>query len=514
MKKNVIFPIHSILLAIFPAVSLMSHNLGQISLIYIVRPVIFSALTALFLLIIFNLVIKDFHKSGLIVSTVVLAFSSYGIIYDWIESKTLFGFGLNHRLGLALGLFLLWVIASIFVLTRKNSLRLANQFFLVFGLVAVLLPAGQITYFQITNLFSNETPQRVSSIAVSEESANNETPDIYYFILDGYSRSDMLERSFNFDNSAFIHDLESRGFYVAKCSLSNYGNTRLSLTSTLNMEYLSEVAPQAKPNVQSMGILDEKILHSKVRNELESMGYEIVSFQTGFLFSEFHDADYYVQTTSVSLLSPYLSPFESLLLNETGFRILERHPKIKLWSIKSPLYEKYLIEKNKIEYLNKISLPSPKFVFVHLMAAHRPYIFTATGEVQNEVGFFSKDGRPEDTGFDKKGYINGLRYLNESIVPIIDHLQATKNPPIIIIQGDHGNLRLKQREILNAYYFPDSDYQALYPSITPVNSFRVVFDQYFGYSLPLLPDRSFASKIDPDPFVLEETKEKSPICIE
>jgi hypothetical protein len=45
--------------------------------------------------------------------------------------------------------------------------------------------------------------------------------------------------------------------------------------------------------------------------------------------------------------------------------------------------------------------------------------------------------------------------------------------------------------ILNVYYFPDQDYTALYPAISPVNTFRVVLNQYFGADYPLLPDRHF-----------------------
>jgi hypothetical protein len=44
--------------------------------------------------------------------------------------------------------------------------------------------------------------------------------------------------------------------------------------------------------------------------------------------------------------------------------------------------------------------------------------------------------------------------------------------------------------ILNAYSVPGGA-PALYPSISPVNSFRVILNARFGESLPLLPDRSY-----------------------
>ena len=33
----------------------------------------------------------------------------------------------------------------------------------------------------------------------------------------------------------------------------------------------------------------------------------------------------------------------------------------------------------------------------------------------------------------------------------------------------------------------------LYPSMTPVNNFRLIFNTYFGASLPMLPDKSYIS---------------------
>jgi len=47
--------------------------------------------------------------------------------------------------------------------------------------------------------------------------------------------------------------------------------------------------------------------------------------------------------------------------------------------------------------------------------------------------------------------------------------------------------------ILSAYYLPgvDPEEAGLYPSITPVNQFRVLFNEYFGLDLPIVPDRNY-----------------------
>ena len=59
---------------------------------------------------------------------------------------------------------------------------------------------------------------------------------------------------------------------------------------------------------------------------------------------------------------------------------------------------------------------------------------------------------------------------------------------------DVNNTDVRERmRILNAYYFPDQKYGALSTGISPVNSFRVVLNEYIRAHLELLPDRSFFS---------------------
>jgi hypothetical protein len=82
----------------------------------------------------------------------------------------------------------------------------------------------------------------------------------------------------------------------------------------------------------------------------------------------------------------------------------------------------------------------------------------------------------------------------KEIVPKLIANSAT--PPIIIIQGDHGptvpSQARERMRILNVYYLPGVD-APLYPTITPVNTFRVIFNTYFGQNLELLDDVSLYS---------------------
>jgi hypothetical protein len=103
--------------------------------------------------------------------------------------------------------------------------------------------------------------------------------------------------------------------------------------------------------------------------------------------------------------------------------------------------------------------------------------------------------------------------LNRMLLALVDRiLSESVVTPVIILQADEGPYpvgdkydapypwpmeveRAYYREktgILSAYLFPDADTSQLHPQITPVNSFRLVLNLYFGASLPILPDRVFA----------------------
>jgi hypothetical protein len=492
----------------------MAHNIGQISIIYIIRPIIIYTLFTISLLVLAKLVIKDWEKVGLIVTPLIISNSVFGVLFEQMQKISLLGLSLKHRFILAIALGILLAVLIVFVIKAKGNLTVGNKFLSVISLAAVLIPLGQIGFHELSNsnvfLKSNNDQSKNGSTF----HASTAYPDIYYFILDGYGRSDVLKKTFKYDNSDFIQGLKQLGFYIADCSRSNYSFTRPSLSSSLNMDYLDVIASEVTPDVKNILALDKYIQNNSVQTKLKELGYEIVSFETGYLFTEFHQADHYIPTSNFSLMRPYLTPLERILLDESGFKLLETLEPIQTWSAWSSVYEGYLINNNKIELLSKLDLPSPKFVFVHLTISHPPYVFTQNGQFQKDIRFYINDkGRPINEAFGREGYVNGITYLNSKLLPLLKVLQSSSTtPPIIILQGDHGNMIFQQQEILNAYYFPDRDYHLLYSKISPVNSFRVVFNKYFLESKPLLPDRAYKSNLVNFPYVFTETREKISGC--
>ena len=62
--------------------------------------------------------------------------------------------------------------------------------------------------------------------------------------------------------------------------------------------------------------------------------------------------------------------------------------------------------------------------------------------------------------------------------------------------------------ILNAYYLPDVGQSVLYPSITPVNTFRVIFNLYFNTNYELLPDKSYVHEDETHLYKFTEVNDK------
>jgi hypothetical protein len=158
-------------------------------------------------------------------------------------------------------------------------------------------------------------------------------------------------------------------------------------------------------------------------------------------------------------------------------------------------------------------LEAPTFTFAHIVSPHPPFIFGKDGEdvSPREKPYFLTDGELFRGWYgDRETYIKGYHdqaaFLTAQVERVIDTILATSTqPPVIILQSDHGSglglstdslekTDLEERmSILNAYYLPEKGSDALYQSISPVNSFRVVFNTYFGAGLDLLPDRSYYS---------------------
>jgi hypothetical protein len=312
----------------------------------------------------------------------------------------------------------------------------------------------------------------------------------------------MLKKHYQLDNSPFIQQLEEMGFYVARCAQSNYAQSELSMASSLNFDYLERLGNEFHPgNTRRAGLI-KLIQNNAVRATLESIGYSIVALDSGYDATRWMDADIY-------LAPPYsaeINDFEETFLRTTAMRLVsEGVAFLNLppnWDQRDEAHRQRIIF--ELEQLKQIpSLHGPKFVFAHIITPHWPYIFGANGEPVHE--------RPES----EVGYRNQVLFINQQIIPILENILAqSQNPPIIIIQGDHGAVLedpQRRMSILNAYYLPEGGDQQLYEGISPVNSFRTIFSYYFNLPTPQLDDTSYYSSYE-EPYNYQIIDNTRPGC--
>ena len=84
--------IHSFLFAIYPIIVLMSNNAGEIQFSEIYRSLIVSILLTGMLLLLLKLFFKEWERSSLILTGILIFFFSYGHLYGFLKSVEIGGF--------------------------------------------------------------------------------------------------------------------------------------------------------------------------------------------------------------------------------------------------------------------------------------------------------------------------------------------------------------------------------------------------------------------------------------
>ena len=480
--------VHHLLFAAFPVLFLYSHNIGALSLKVLPAPLIVSVCSAAAFFLLLNLYVKNGEKTALVISLFLLAFFSYG-----------------RSLALFTVLAAIFVAGSYMLVRTRRDLAGPTYLCNTMAAILVLISMANICRYEAGRAIrhgGNAAPVDALTAAPARE-ARAGRPDIYYIVVDAYAGDDILREVYGYDNSGFTSYLESKGFYVASEAVSNYSRTGLSLASSLNMEYLDTPLAEIDRFSNDMMPLAEIVKQNRVFDFLRRRGYTIAALESGCAESGMDSADIY--------LKPGWAPdeFGNMLIGTTPIPLLLR-------ILGTP--DQYDAHADRILFefrrlADTSMLRRPLFIFAHIAVPHPPFVFGPDGQrLKPGLIFHVEDG---DSLIRKgrltkeryiRGYVDQLIFTNMKLRKVIDAiLSGSKRPAIIILQSDHGprsmlswkdpsktNFR-ECMSILNAYRLPDGGDKLLYKGMTPVNTFRAVFDYYFGTDYGLLEDRSYFS---------------------
>ncbi len=391
---------------------------------------------------------------------------------------------------LHLCLLVIWFMITrrliILILRKQKDFFLATRFLNVFSAFMIIWSLSNIGIYSIKiSAHQNTITEHPNNSSFTYLEAR---PDIYYIILDGYGRADILRDFYNFDNSEFLDYLTNKGFYIASKSHSNYAYTFLSLPSSLNLEFINYLVDKVGIESNDLRIPYEMIRNNRVAQFLKSKGYLFVHFNSTW------------GATSSNKYADIEIGYEKGLFNDEFLRVLSQTTVLKLFNsvIIEDLANSHLYTLKMLETIPDIKQPT--FTFVHLLLPHHPYLFDHNGTIRHHATILDQF---QSNMWEKRDeYIEQLIFVNNKIKSAVDTiLNKSAIPPIIILQSDHGPHLIGENidqyiegriSILNAYYLPGGSH-LLYNSITPVNTFRLIFDHYFGANYTMLDDVSYFS---------------------
>jgi hypothetical protein len=480
-------PWYFLVFSAYPVLALLATNVGQVTVGSGWRPLALSILLSGLLFLLLRWVLKDRYRAAFLTTLWMALFFSYGHIYIMLTEKL-------EKINFGPYLLVAWlVLAILFYIWATRPRFTFRDAVLALNVVSLGLVVTSLVQINSGTQKGSGHYAAAKNAPVEQLTRPADPPDVYYFILDMYGRDDLLKQAYGYDNSEFLKALEERGFYVAECSMSNYTRTEISLGSSLNMMYLQDLDPAFSPDSIKRSRLWDSLKHSAARYNFENMGYKTIGFATGFAWMELNDANFFYTPDSISM---GMTEFELLFLRTT----LARYANDLHW-INPDQIEGQNFRDRTMNVFDKVDdiarNPDPTFAYIHLISPHPPFVFGPDGRPTNPADFWNTK-RQYPANLFAKGYQNQLTFINNKMLDAVDKILAdSKTPPIIVIQGDHGpwlQPNDKHMRILNAYYLPGHN-DKLYPAITPVNTFRLIFNSYFGGKYDMLPDVSYFSPV-------------------
>jgi hypothetical protein len=340
------------------------------------------------------------------------------------------------------------------------------------------------------------------SIAMEPGDSNGDVrpPDIYLFLLDGYSSADELERQFGIDNSSFVSQLQRRGFHVDNESRTNYTYTALTLTSMLSMEYVPVHASGIVPELELREQLHDAVVAGVAVTALRRAGYELVATASPWEHVSMRPGfDRYLDRGE-------LNDFERTLMARTWLPDLPPIPRDLFFE---DLRTRIIGVLDDAAGVAAEDRQMPTFTFVHVPSPHLPLAFEDDGQPtpydsrQYLAGRASEFGLTQDAYAD--AYAANLAYLNARVLDTVDELKAASaEEPVIIIMSDHGyhgDSPILTAAMLHSFFaaYAPRELEALVESPTPVNLMGILLSAYAGADVGRpLAERFFTTVVSGD----------------
>ncbi len=213
-------PIYPLLFAVYPILVLFAQNAREVRSLELLSLLAAAAGIAAMVWLVLGLLLRSAAKGALVTAAAVVPFYTVDRLTppaaDLVSSLT--NLWVRHN---AVTLNPLWIVLPELALLagfamlvgRLGDLGRSTRFLNLLAVIAVAMPVAQIATVKAP--VAARPARQVQPMATATPAEVTRRPDIYYIILDGYARHDVMASHFDFDNSAFLDHLRARGFYVA-----------------------------------------------------------------------------------------------------------------------------------------------------------------------------------------------------------------------------------------------------------------------------------------------------------
>ncbi|HEU0224245.1 MAG TPA: sulfatase-like hydrolase/transferase [Steroidobacteraceae bacterium] len=497
------WPWYAAVFAAYPLLYIAAANPGQVETPTVALAAAAAAAMAASAMVLLRWLLGSWGAAGLGVAWLAFLFFAYGPVNEWwldfvtagVEQRAAGIQWYNRSPQLVHSIVWALIAAAGLYELRRRAARLPSRLTAGLNLVAALLAVFVVMQGGINAAIgrASQVAQASPVPAVLPPSSDAGRPDIYFIVLDGYARADVLREYYGFDNTPFLDGLRTRGFQVADASRSNFSWTFLSLGSALNFEYVQPLlGDKLDPMTRDRKEMYRLIRDSRAAHFLKEQGYRTVQLQStwGGTGSNPH-VDEFLACDAGLFGDEYLRA----VADASWLRALESKASMDIANCHLQNFEALAAQASR---------PGPKFVLAHFVPPHHPYLFDREGNVLRRANISDQFEFQKRLWEDRVSYVDQLLYVNRRIGEVVDRiLSDSPHPPVIVLVSDHGpNLkdglrRDAQRRIrfanLTAMFLPGAGSDLLPPDATPVNHLRRIFNEYFDAGLPILPDRYFAS---------------------
>ena len=478
-------PLYPYFFAWFTVLQFWSLSPLSASFLVVLLTLLFVSVLCALLSLLLSFVVRNAEKRAMICLVVLIPFFTYGSLSVRLDATRYSHFLFQYHIPFIISLGL--VSSITFLIVRAKAVPdLITKFLSIF--FSILLVSSLFVDARAYTVISRAQ----QSLTIPTLNVGDSRPDIYYLLFDEYTGPKALQKLYGYDDSGFLQDLRDRKMFVATDSTSNYYGSLHSLVSTFNLKPLDPLTTKVSKQSSDQGVLEDLADNNRLVLALKNVGYQYYNLGSWWEpTSTNHSADENYVSQDLYLGLP---PFTYHFFSGT--------------TMAAPLLGRFFSHTSRetVDYQENQTIElakkggDPKFVFTHFILPHLPDIYTADCSPLPE-------SVSEKSDANVSAYLDQVTCTNKIIVSLVDSiLKNSKNPPIIVVQSDEGQEMsyapptstqsalpafAEKYSILNAFYFPDQNYQKLYPSITSVNTFRVVLDQYFGANLTMKPDQNF-----------------------